>query len=83
MAWIKLHEGARLNEEELRKYCKGRIAHFKIPKYFKFTDAFPMTVTGKVRKIEMREISIRELGLEDAAAVKRLSAVSSRYTICI
>jgi fatty-acyl-CoA synthase len=60
MAWIKLKDG-NATEEEMREFCKGKIAHFKIPKYYKFTDDFPMTVTGKVRKVEMREISIREL----------------------
>ena len=54
----------------MRTYCRRRIAHFKIPRYVKFVDSFPMTVTGKVRKVEMREISIGELGLEAAAATE-------------
>jgi len=70
MAWVKLREGAQLSEEDVRTYCRGRIAHFKIPRYVKFVDGFPMTVTGKVRKVEMREISIAELGLEAVAATE-------------
>ena len=60
----------QLSEDDVRTYCRGRIAHFKIPRYVKFVDSFPMTVTGKVRKVEMREISIAELGLEAAAATE-------------
>jgi fatty-acyl-CoA synthase len=48
----------------LREFCKGQIAHFKIPRYVRFVDSFPMTVTGKVRKVEMRNKSIAELGLD-------------------
>jgi fatty-acyl-CoA synthase len=70
MAWVRLREGAQLSEDDVRTYCRGRIAHFKIPRYVKFVDSFPMTVTGKVRKVEMREISIAELGLEAAAATE-------------
>jgi fatty-acyl-CoA synthase len=70
MAWVKLREGAQLSEDDVRTYCQGRIAHFKIPRYVKFVDSFPMTVTGKVRKFEMRESSIAELGLEAAAATE-------------
>ncbi|NIM27512.1 MAG: AMP-binding protein [Gammaproteobacteria bacterium] len=60
-AWIKLHEGEQATAEEIREYCKGRIAHFKIPRYIKFVDAFPMTVTGKVQKFVMREQMKEEL----------------------
>ena len=70
MAWIKLKEGESATAEEIKAYCKGQIAHYKIPRYIKFTDSFPMTVTGKIRKVEMQEISIKELGLEEAVAVK-------------
>ena len=71
MAWVTLREGATpVSADGLRAYCQGNIAHYKIPRYVKITDAFPMTVTGKVRKMEMREISIAELGLEAAAAVR-------------
>ena len=64
MAWIKPRPGYNVSAESLHTYCKGRIATFKIPRYWKFVDAFPMTVTGKIRKIEMREISEIELGLD-------------------
>jgi len=70
MAWIKLKNGASANQEEIRAFCKGRIAHFKIPRYIKFVDDFPMTVSGKIQKYKMREDSIKELGLEEAAEMK-------------
>jgi fatty-acyl-CoA synthase len=70
MAWVKLKPGEQATAEELREFCKGKIAYFKIPAYFKFTDQFPMTVTGKIQKFKMRELSTRELGLEEAAAVR-------------
>jgi fatty-acyl-CoA synthase len=66
-AWIRPRAGATLTEEDVRDYCRGRLAHFKIPRYVRFTDEFPMTVTGKIQKYRMRETSIAELGLEDAA----------------
>jgi fatty-acyl-CoA synthase len=69
MAWVKLREGSRLDGDQLTAYCRGKISTFKIPRFWKFVDGFPMTVTGKVRKIEMRELSVKELGLEKAAAV--------------
>ncbi|NNE01841.1 MAG: AMP-binding protein, partial [Eudoraea sp.] len=64
MAWVKLKEGEQASVEEFTQFCKGKIAHFKVPAYFRFTEDFPMTVTGKIRKIEMRQISIKELHLE-------------------
>ena len=64
MAWVKLHTGVEATGEELRAYCDQKIAHYRIPKYWKFVDDFPMTISGKIRKVEMREISIKELGLE-------------------
>jgi fatty-acyl-CoA synthase len=70
MAWIKLKEGQTATEEEIRAYCKGKIAHYKIPRYYKFIDEFPLTVTGKVRKVEMRKISVQELGLDKAAGIE-------------
>ncbi len=70
MAWIKLKNGASANQEEIKAFCKGRIAHFKIPRYIKFVDDFPMTVSGKIQKYKMREDSIKELGLEEAAEMK-------------
>ncbi|MEG0928087.1 MULTISPECIES: AMP-binding protein [Chryseobacterium] len=63
MAWVKVRKGFSITEEELKDYCKGRIAHYKVPKYWKFVDEFPMTISGKIRKVEMREISMKELGL--------------------
>jgi fatty-acyl-CoA synthase len=65
MAWLKLHEGVTATAEEIREFCTDQISHFKIPRYFKFVDDFPMTVTGKIQKFAMREASIRELGLHD------------------
>ncbi|MGH9055302.1 MAG: AMP-binding enzyme, partial [Acidimicrobiales bacterium] len=71
MAWVRLRPGAEpLDVAAVRKFCEGRIAHQKIPRYIKIVDAFPMTVTGKIRKGEMRETSVKELGLEGAAAVE-------------
>ncbi|WP_153395072.1 AMP-binding protein [Chryseobacterium vaccae] len=64
MAWIKIRKGFEVTESELLEYCKGRIAHYKVPKYWKFVDEFPMTISGKIRKVEMREISMKELGLD-------------------
>jgi fatty-acyl-CoA synthase len=65
MVWVKVRSGASLDDDDLRSFCKGKIAHYKVPRYVKFVDEFPMTVTGKVRKVEMREISIGELGLAE------------------
>nr|WP_315026803.1 AMP-binding protein [uncultured Chryseobacterium sp.] len=67
MAWIKVRKGFTITEEELLEYCKRKIAHYKVPKYWKFVDEFPMTISGKIRKVEMREISMKELGLESRA----------------
>jgi fatty-acyl-CoA synthase len=64
MAWIKVRNGFKVSEEELLEYCKTKIAHYKIPKYWKFVDEFPMTISGKIRKVEMREISVKELKLD-------------------
>ncbi len=64
IAWVKFHPSHTVNEEELREFCKGKITHFKIPRYFKFVDEFPMTVTGKIQKFKIREISMEELGLD-------------------
>jgi fatty-acyl-CoA synthase len=70
MAWVKLRPGAALTAEELRAFCKGKIATYKIPRYWRFVDEFPVTVTGKVQKYKMREVAIAELGLDAAAHVK-------------
>jgi fatty-acyl-CoA synthase len=69
MAWVKPRDGATLTAESLDAFCRGRIATNKIPGYWKFVDAFPMTVTGKVQKYLMREASVEELGLRAAASV--------------
>ena len=65
VAWVALREGAVADEEDIRAFCRGQIAHFKVPRYVRFTDAFPMTVTGKIQKYKLREAAIAELGLED------------------
>jgi fatty-acyl-CoA synthase len=71
MAWVRLREGAEpLTAERLREFCAGRLAHYKVPRYVKVVDEFPMTVTGKIRKVEMREVSVEELGLQSAASVR-------------
>jgi fatty-acyl-CoA synthase len=70
MAWVRLREGETASSEELREYCRDKIAHYKIPRYVKFVEAFPTTVTGKVQKFVMREQSIKELGLAAAATLK-------------
>lgn len=67
MAWVKLRPGAATTPDELRDFCRGKIAHYKVPRYVKMVEEFPMTVTGKVRKVEMRESSITELDLGAAA----------------
>jgi fatty-acyl-CoA synthase len=69
-AWVKLRPGAELTVRELREFCTGKIAHFKIPRYLRVSAEFPMTVTGKVQKFKMREVSVAELGLEDAATTR-------------
>jgi fatty-acyl-CoA synthase len=69
-AWIRLRPGAELDAAEVREYCQGKIAHYKIPRYVRFTAEFPMTVTGKVQKFKMRETSIAELGLAEASGIK-------------
>jgi fatty-acyl-CoA synthase len=70
MAWVQLKDGESATTEEIREFCKGKIAHYKIPRYVKFVDSFPMTVTGKIQKFLMRQASIEELGLQDAASLK-------------
>ncbi len=73
MAWVLPKEGEALTDEDMKAFCKGKIAHFKVPKYWKFVPSaedFPMTVTGKVQKFKMREAAIEELGLQEAAKVK-------------
>jgi fatty-acyl-CoA synthase len=61
MAWIQLHAGENMDTEEIRDFCKGHIAHFKIPRYVWFVNEFPMTVTGKFQKFRMRELALEKL----------------------
>ena len=70
MAWVRLKPDADATEDSIRDFCRGRIAHYKVPRYVKLTDEFPMTVTGKVQKFLMREQSVEELGLQAAAGVQ-------------
>ncbi|MGD0835926.1 MAG: AMP-binding protein [Polyangia bacterium] len=70
MAWVKLRPGASLTGEELSSFCKGKIATYKIPRYWKFVEAFPMTVTGKIQKYRMREMAVEELKLQLAANIR-------------
>jgi fatty-acyl-CoA synthase len=70
MAWVMVEPGQTLTEEEIKEYCRGKIAHYKIPRYVKFTTEFPMGVTGKIQKYKMRETSIKELGLETASKIE-------------
>jgi len=69
MAWVKPREGSSSTEEDLREFCRDHIASFKIPRYWRFVDEFPMTVTGKVQKFKMRETAIADLGLDSVAAI--------------
>ncbi len=70
VAWVQLQPGESATAEEIRAFCQGQIAHYKIPRYVKFVDSFPMTVTGKIQKFVMRQQSIEELGLADVASMK-------------
>jgi fatty-acyl-CoA synthase len=70
MAWIQLKAGADCTGEEIRAFCQGKIAHYKIPRYVKFVESFPMTVTGKIQKFLMRRQSIEELGLQQASSIE-------------
>ncbi|MFM7520850.1 MAG: AMP-binding protein [Planctomycetota bacterium] len=70
MAWVALRDGRTATADELKEFCKARLAYFKVPHYWKFVDIFPTTVTGKVQKFRMREIAIDELGLQDVARIE-------------
>lgn len=70
MAWIKLKGNAKVTEEQIREFCRDRISYYRIPKYIKFVDEFPMTVTGKIQKFKMKEMAVKELGLERAKEIK-------------
>jgi fatty-acyl-CoA synthase len=66
MAWVQLREGSSLTPDELREFCRGKIAHYKVPRYVEIVDEFPMTITGKVQKFKMREAAVEKLGLKEA-----------------
>jgi fatty-acyl-CoA synthase len=70
LAWIQLRAGETATEEEMRQFCQGKIARFKIPHYIRFVDAFPLTVTGKIQKFRIREIEVAERGLEREGALE-------------
>jgi fatty-acyl-CoA synthase len=69
-AWIRLKSGESATEDEVREFCRGKIAHFKIPQYFRFVEAFPMTVTGKIQKFVIRQTEIKDRHLEQAAGIQ-------------
>ena len=70
LVWIKLRAGESATVDEMRDYCRARLAHFKAPRYIKFVESFPMTVTGKIQKYKIRQQAIEELGLEQAAFIQ-------------
>ena len=69
-AWIRLRPGTQLDADQVREYCKGKIAHYKVPRYIRFTSDYPMTVTGKIQKFKMRQTSVTELGLQEASRIR-------------
>jgi fatty-acyl-CoA synthase len=69
-SWIRLKSGQSLTEAELRAWCKGKIAHFKVPQYIRFVDTFPMTVTGKIQKFKIRQVEIEQHNLQQAAGIE-------------
>jgi fatty-acyl-CoA synthase len=68
LAWVQLREGAEVTEDEIKEFCRGTIAHYKVPRYVRVIDEFPMTVTGKIQKYKLRDLGVEELGLQAAAA---------------
>jgi fatty-acyl-CoA synthase len=70
MAWVRLHAGTAAGEAELTAHCRGRLAPFKVPRYWQFVETFPMTVTGKIQKFRLRQMAVDLLGLHAAAAEK-------------
>ena len=66
MAWVRIRQGATITVEDVADFCRGKIAHYKVPRYVHVTDEFPMTVTGKVQKYKMREVAVELLGLAPA-----------------
>jgi fatty-acyl-CoA synthase len=67
---VRLKPGATLTEDELKAYCRGKIAHFKVPRYVVFVDEYPQTVTGKVQKYRLRELGVERFGLQKAAGIE-------------
>jgi fatty-acyl-CoA synthase len=70
LAWVQLKPSETASVEEIRDFCRGKIAYFKIPQYIRFVDSFPMTVTRKVQKFLIREQEIRERGLDSVASIE-------------
>jgi fatty-acyl-CoA synthase len=70
MAWVRLKDGQQVSSDDLRDFCRGQIAHYKVPRYWKFVDTFPLTANGKVQKFKLRAAAIEELGLASAAAIR-------------
>ncbi|GAA3238839.1 hypothetical protein GCM10017691_39430 [Pseudonocardia petroleophila] len=69
VAFVKLRDGAVCTEDELKDFCRARVAHFKTPRFVLFVDEFPMTVTGKIQKFRLRDLAIERLGRQQAAAI--------------
>ncbi len=69
-AWIRLRDGASLTEDEVREHCRRQLAHYKVPRYVRFVDGFPMTITGKIQKYKMRDETVETLGLQQAASAR-------------
>ncbi len=67
VAWVRLHPGMEANEDEIRTWCQGQIAYYKIPEHIRFVDEFPATLSGKIQKYKMRELEIEARGLQDVA----------------
>ena len=70
LAWVKFKCDHQATEEELKEFCRQALAHFKTPRYWKFVDCFPTTVTGKIQKFKIREEAIKDLGLHDVASIE-------------
>ena len=70
MAWVQTEDGAEITVEEVREYCQGKIAHYKIPRYVAVTQDFPMTVTGKIQKFKLRDDAVERFGLQKAAGIE-------------
>ena len=78
-AWVVLKERADLSEDELKEFCRGKIAHYKVPRHVLVVDEFPMTVTGKIQKFKLRQRAVDQLGLQEAAPTGRSRQRGRRY----